>query len=708
MMYWQRSLLLVVFIVFISVHGPAWSQNQNPNQNQSRTQGQAQTWTPNFNSTDILEVIRAVQDATGKTIVVDPRVKGQITVMTDQPVDQDSYYEIFLRALDVNGFTAVERSDGVVTIVPTNQVRSEALPFAGGRNGVNKYVTEVIQLHNVAAAQVLPAIRPMVSTGNAQMTAYPPSNVLILVDTAANVERIRQLVERIDQAATPETELVVLEYAEAEEMVRMLREIVREEGAGQGATSTQLQLVADTRTNAVLVTGEQRQRERIKNLIARLDMPQPQTGNSRVIYLEYASAPNVAERLTNVVRNMAKLSPGQSNGQQAAEATIEADEDTNALIITADIDTLNALQGIIDRLDIQRAQVLVEAVIVEINDDVGKNLGIQWLFRKDDGAFASNFDAGNDPAILEQITESALESDEEDALIGLAGALAGAAGQTLGIGQLTGSTDLLALIDLLQATSGANILSTPNLLTTDNTPARITVGESVPFVTGSFTTGDGVVQNPFQTINRENVGTTLEVTPHVNKGNKVALDIRQEISSISQRAGAVDLITNEREIETRVTVASGETVVLGGLIKDNVIQSETRVPLLGSIPVLGHLFRSQSSSVQKTNLLVFIRPTILRDDENLRGATALKYNYIRDQQLQQRSLNGLLTGKEQLPLLPEWEEIQPRSNSPREKREEEQEREKEPKKEQEQKEEDKPITVNSVKVRELKAEDSPQ
>lgn len=664
MTYWQRLLLL---FVCVSVCGSAVGQNQNQNQNQdpaqAANQGQPQTWTPNFNNTDIMEVIRAVQDATDKTIVVDPRVKGQITVMTNEPVDQNTYYEIFLRALDVNGFTAVERSDGVVTIVPTNQVRSESLPFAGAQAGVNNYVTEVIQLHNVAAAQVLPAIRPLVSTGNAQMTAYPPSNVLILVDTSANIERIRQLVERIDQAATPETELVELEYAEAEEMVRMLREIVRDDSAGnQGATSTQLQMVADNRINAVLVTGEQRQRERIKDLIRRLDMPQPQTGNARVIYLEYASAANVAERLTNVVQNMARLSP-DNQGAQQAEASIEADEDTNSLIITADIETVNSLEGIIERLDIQRAQVLVEAIIVEITDDIGKNLGIQWLFRHEDGGFASNFKAGNNPQVIGQVAESALETDDEDALIGLAAALAGTAGQTLGIGRLTDSNDLLAIIDMLQATTGTNILSTPNLLTTDNTPARITVGENVPFVTGSFAgvgdSGAGGAQNPFQTINRENVGTTLEVTPHVNKGNKVALDILQEISSISQRAGAVDLITNERQIETRVTVANGETVVLGGLIRDNVIQSESRVPLLGSIPILGHLFRSSSSSVQKTNLLVFIRPTILRSDEALRGATALKYNFIRDQQMDQRSLNRLLTKEQDLPLLPDWETMLP-------------------------------------------------
>ncbi|MGA0807240.1 MAG: type II secretion system protein GspD, partial [Pseudohongiellaceae bacterium] len=338
-------------------------------------------------------------------------------------------------------------------------------------------------------------------------------------------------------------------------------------------------------------------------------------------------------------------------------ASIQADEQTNSVIITADVETVNNLQAIIQRLDIQRAQVLVEAVIVEINDDVGRNLGIQWLLRDESGGFASSFDSGNNPQGLASVIQGALAEDGAVGLAGLGAGLAGAAGQTLGLGRITNSNDLLVLIDLLQATTGANILSTPNLLTTDNTPASITVGENVPFITGSFiNTGNvGSVQNPFQTINRQNVGTTLKVTPHVNRGDKVALDIVQEISSISPKAGAVDLITNERRIETRVTVADGEIVVLGGLIRDNVIQNETRVPLLGDVPGLGRLFRSQSSSVQKTNLLVFIRPTILNDDEALRGATAVKYQYMRDAQLNQQQQAGGLVDGDKLPLLPAWE-----------------------------------------------------
>jgi len=624
-------------------------------------QGHAQqeTWTPNFRDSDILEVIRAVQDVTGKTIVIDPRVRGQITVISSNPVSADDYYNIFLRALDVNGFTAVEGPAGLVSILPSQEARSAPLPFAGsGQSAGSQYVTEAIQLHNVAVDQLLPVLRPLVSQSNGQMSSFTNGNMIVIVDTLSNVQRIRELIERLDQAALPDTEMVRLEFARAEEIVALLQALVETPTvAEQEPVNSRLQVVADSRTNAVLITGGQRQRDQTRSLIEMLDQPQEQTGNTRVVYLEYAQADNVAEVLTALIADE-YAQPAENSATVATPraASIQADTHNNALIITAEPGLIETLLDVVARLDIQRAQVLVEAIIAEINDDVGQNLGIQWLFRDENGAFASSFDAGNNLQQLGLVAEGALNDDRREGLTGLAAGLAGAAGQSIGLGRLGSSTDLLALVDLLQATTGANILSTPNILTTDNTEALITVGESVPFITGSFTnTGaSGGVQNPFQTINRQNVGTTLRVTPHVNRGDRVALDISQEISSISQKAGAVDLITNERKIETRVTVADGETVVLGGLIRDNVIQSETRVPVLGNIPGVGRLFRSQSSTVQKTNLLVFIRTTILRDDDALRGATAEKYQIIRDQQLRQQSMQRQLLDSSQLPLLPEW------------------------------------------------------
>lgn len=662
--YCARNLLLLLTISLLSL-SPLHAQDPVPGSISEPS------WTPNFRDTDVREVIRAVQDATGRTMIIDPRVRGEVTVISSDPVDAQGYYSIFLRALDMAGFTAVEIGDGVISILPSQEVRTAPLPLNTAESarlrGGNEYVTELIQLDNVPVNRVLPVLRPLVSQSNGQMSAFAEGNMLVVVDTVANIARVRALVAQMDAAVTPETERVSLDFASAEALVETLRQILGGESAvpeESGTDQRRARVTADTRSNAVLVSGELRQRQLVRELIGLLDQPQQQSGNTRVIYLEYADAQNIATVLSNVVTNMAEVENAGDSGARAL-ATIEADAQTNALIITADSDMVDTLQDIIQRLDVQRAQVLVEAIIVEISDDAGRNLGIQWLLRNDSGAFGASFDSGNNLLSLERIGQGALAEDGAEGLAALVSGLAGSAGQTFGLGRLDGSTDLLALIDLLQATSGANILSTPNLLTTDNTAAEISVGENVPFITGSFsnTGGGGNVENPFQTITRENVGTTLRVTPHVNQGDRVALDIYQEISSISQRAGAVDLITNERRIETRVSVANGETVVLGGLIRDNVVQNETRVPLLGSVPGLGRLFRSRETSVQKTNLLVFIRPTILRDDAALRGATAAKYDFIRDQQLDQRLRNDYLIDLEDLPLLPEWSSIQREGDS---------------------------------------------
>lgn len=631
----------------------------------SQTDGTEKTWTPNFNDADILEVINFVQQATGQSMVIDPRVKGTITVMTAQPVNEAKLYDLFLASLSVHGFTAVE-VNGIVRVLPNREVRSSALPFQKSSSEADRYVTAVISLNNVAANQVIASIRPLVGQ-NAQLAPYQGSNVLIMVDTAANVARIRELVEKLDQAATPETEVIRLDYANAEELVRTLQQLERGEAANNQAAATKLQIIADKRSNGVLVTGEGRQRARIKELIKELDRPQLQNGGSRIVYLEFADATNIAQLLNSVAQNEAKQNPDATAGAAArsggSTAAIVADPDTNALIITSDVETANNLVALAKGLDVQRAQILVEAIIVEISDGAQKDLGVQWLFRNDEGGFIGNFkpgDSGN--AQLGNIVTGTFDDNREQGLTKLAGALVNLGGQSIGVGRLKDGADLLGLIDMLHATSGANILSTPSIITTDNNKAIITVGEEVPFKTGSFaatgSSGTGSTQGPFQTFERNSVGTSLEVTPHVNGGNKVALDIIQEVSSISPKVAADGIITNERRIETSVIAGNGETVILGGLIRDNVIQSESRVPLLGSIPVLGHLFRSQSTSVQKTNLLVFIRPTIIRTDEELRGATSEKYKMIREQQLEQRDAAPFLTNGKNLPLLPDWDSVQ--------------------------------------------------
>jgi general secretion pathway protein D len=402
-------------------------------------------------------------------------------------------------------------------------------------------------------------------------------------------------------------------------------------------------------------------------LIAYLDTPLEQSGNVKVIYMEYAQATELAEVLTRVMQNISRLDTPDGKKSPSAKntSTIEADEGTNSLIITADADEMAALEAVIHRLDIRRAQVLVEAIIVEMEVIDGQDLGLQWLFANDSGAFGSNINAGDlrarniAGAILPPTNEGGETGD--DANLGdLAAALASTPGFSLGWGTIDDDLSMMVILNALEEQSNANILSTPSILTLDNHEAYITVGQNVPFVTGSFTNtgagGDGA-QNPFQTIQRENVGITLRVTPHINEGDSVVLDIEQEVSSLSGLSVvASDLITNERKIKTKVLASDRRMSVLGGLIKEDVQNSTQKVPFLGDIPFLGRLFRSDAEKITKTNLLIFIRPTIIRDDEQVAGATADKYRYIRQEQQRRIEAGLMYLPDEELPLLPEWED----------------------------------------------------
>lgn len=629
----------------------------------------AQDFTVNLKDTDIQELIKFVSEATGTTIVVDPAVKGKVKVVSAKPVSRSELYDLFLSILEVHGYTAV-RSGGIIRVIPSKDARSSPVSVRdGSETGGNneEYVTQVITLENISAAKLIPVLRPLVPQ-QAHMAAYAPSNAIIISDVAANINRIRSIIERMDKSAVQKTDIVKLRYAVAEDIVQMLDKLNKSEAKQSGAVAPEVLLVAASRTNSVLVNGDEIERARIKKLIAFLDTPLEQSGNVKVIYLEYAQASDLAEVLTRVMQNIARLDT--TDGKKAPSAknasTIEADEGTNSLIITADTDEMAALEAVIHRLDIRRAQVLVEAIIVEMEVIDGQDLGLQWLFANDSGAFGSNINAGDARAgkiagALLPPTASGDDSDTSgDANLGdLAAALTTTKGFSLGWGTISDDLSMAVILNALETQSNANILSTPSLLTLDNQEAYITVGQSVPFVTGSFTNtgsgGDGA-QNPFQTIQRENVGITLRVTPHINEGDSVVLDIEQEVSSLSGLSVvASDLITNERKIQTKVLATDRRLIVLGGLIKEDVQNSTQKVPLLGDIPFLGRLFRSDAEKVTKTNLLIFIRPTIIRDDEQMDGATADKYRYIRKEQ-QLRIEQGLMyLDDDDLPLLPQWD-----------------------------------------------------
>lgn len=594
----------------------------------------AQTVTLNLKDADINALIGTVAEVTGRNFIVDPRVKGKVTVVSSRPMNSDEVYEVFQSILKVHGFAAVP-SGAVIKIVPDVSAKQDSIPNANEKHPGHgdAMVTRVIQVENVAAAQLVPILRPLVPQ-QGHLAAYPASNVLIISDRARNVERLVSIIRRIDKGGDTEIEVIRLQHASAAEVVRILTAIDRSR-AGQGKTPAQAaqSLVADERTNSVLLGGDRANRLRLRAIIAHLDTELERGGNTKVIYLKYAKATEMVE----VLQNVGKTQGEEVKGKQAAAKNIEkqldiqADEATNALVITAPPDLMMSLESVIRQLDIRRQQILVDAVIAEVSMDKRRELGVQWAIdgHTKGGApvAGTNFtNTGNSAASLIQGLGG---NDVTGALGNLA------TGLLLGGGKFnTGNIDFAVVLQALASDSDTNILSTPSLVTMDNEEAEIVVGQNVPFVTGSFsnTGATSGATNPFQTIQREDVGITLKVTPQINEGNAIIMKIEQEVSSVSNDATAADIITNKRSIKTNVLVENGQVLVLGGLIEDQVNESEQKVPLLGDIPLLGYLFRSKAVSNNKKNLMVFIHPAILSDPGVASRYSVNKYNFIRGKQ----------------------------------------------------------------------------
>lgn len=633
------SQTCIIAVLVNSFWLSAYAQSQPPESGQK-------FFEPDFKNVDIQEMIKLVADITGKTLVIDPRVKGRVNVISTKKLSETELYNLFLSVLEVQGFTAIEVGD-VVRILPRKDARTSAVPVTNyGNLGNDAYITQVIQLYNVSAAKVLPVLRPL-APQHAHLAAYAPSNAIIISDTIANIARLKDVISRIDRAGVAETDIVELKYAQAESIVKLLVSL-QKTGEKDTPANTKSSIVADPRSNTILVTADEVRRTKIRKLIERLDTPLEQSGNVRVIYLEYADAEEVAEVLSKVVSGISKLAPdkgaqaGASPG--AAMATVEADSSTNALLITADATTLESLLPVIARLDIRRSQVLVEAILVEVSGDLNKQLGVEWAAYKENRIVAGLTNSGALAGIA-----SAIDAGTTPAL---------PTGLLLGIGGENGSSSFVGLLRALESNTEANILSTPSILTTDNSEATITVAENVPFITGTFT-NDAGGDNPFQTIERRDVGITLKVTPQISKGETLVLEINQEVSNISEQAvaGASDIVTTERRIITQVIAQNGEIIILGGLMQDQVTQSQQKIPLLGDIPYLGRLFRNDSTDVQKSNLMIFLKSTIIRTQEELRGATAEKYNDIRTDQLESIKNGVPLVSDNVIPLLPVWDDV---------------------------------------------------
>ncbi len=617
---------------------------------------QQQNVSLNYKDADIRKVVEAVSEVTGKNFILDPRVTGKVTLLSSTPMSPDAFYEAFLSILQVHGYVAIQSGD-LIKIIPDATARQFAGPIGtGNAAGPDDLATQVIQVRNVGATQLVPILRPLIPQYG-HLVAHAGSNMLIISDRAANVARMVNIIRRIDQASDEDIEVVPLEHASAAEIVRIMTALTQT--ARSDGVPVTTALVADARTNSVLIGGDKSDRLRLRTLIAHLDTPLEEGGDTQVRYLRYADAEELATKLQQHFSGQAQgaaAAPGGAAGAATNQVSVWSDTQTNAIVVNAPPKMMRSLMQIVDKLDIRRAQVLLEVIIVEVIADKTAELGVTWAIRDEDGS--------NTPIAVTNFPDSG------PGVVQLAGAAAGdgatdpggliGTGMTVGVGRISDTgLSFAAILRALEGAADTNIISTPSIVTTDNEEASLNVGQEVPFVTGSYsnTGSTGGAVNPFQTINREQVGVKLTITPQINEGDSLLLKINQEISNIAQSAeGAVDLITNERIIETTVIVDDGQILVLGGLLEDVLRESDQRVPILGSIPGLGALFRTRATDKVKTNLMVFIRPKILRDAATVTSETNSKYNYIRNVLRQSEGEGVQLMPKEDHFSLPPFEE----------------------------------------------------
>ncbi|QGX39571.1 type II secretion system secretin GspD [Permianibacter aggregans] len=619
----------------------------------------------NLKDADIRVVIEQVSKLTGKTFVLDPRVQGQrITILSQHMMDEKEIYDTFLTILKVYGFAAVE-TNGVVKIMQEQGARQENVPVyaEGGRRFTgDELVTRVIKVEYVDANQLVPVLRALVPQSG-HFAPYARTNVLVIVDTAANLNRIVEIVRQIDKASEEEIEVIALKHASADEVVRILENLDRQGNKGEDPMNRP-RYTADVRTNSILLAAEGKARIRLRGMIAQLDQPVSSGGNTKVIYLHYAKAEDLVKVLTGVSQQLEKAEEGKKADTAAARSrtggnfSIDAHEETNALVISASPDMMRSLEAIIRQLDIRRAQVHVEAMIVEISDNLARELGVQWLFaeRGDNPEVpggGTNF-TNTGPGIF-QIAAAARQLDGEDGTSDAVNQLLGnLSGITFGLGRIRDDGfSFAAFIKALGSTTDSNILSMPSVTTLDNEEAEFLAGQEVPFITGSTLGSNNT--NPFNQVERKEIGIKLKIKPQVNEGNAVRLSIEQEVSSIAGNTG-VDIVTNKRAIKNSVLVEDGDTIVLGGLVDEDVQESVQKVPLLGDIPILGHLFKSQKSTKIKRNLMVFIRPTIIRDASSSSQLSARKYDALREMQKVEQEKGINLMPSTDTPMLPEWQE----------------------------------------------------
>ncbi|WP_369815472.1 type II secretion system secretin GspD [Klebsiella michiganensis] len=596
-------------------------------------QDAAAEFSASFKGVDIQEFINTVSKNLNKTIIIDPAVHGTITVRSYDRLNDEQYYQFFLSVLDVYGFAVVDMKNGVLKVVRAKDAKTAAVPLASdaqpGKG--DEVVARVVPVNNVPARDLVPLLRQLNdNAGVGSVVHYEPSNVLLMTGRAGVIKHLMEIVERVDKAGDRSVVTLPLAYASAADVVKMVTELTRDAGKSASSGLMIANVVADERTNSVLISGEPNSRQLIIAIVKQLDREQFVQGNTRVIYLKYAKATDLVEVLTGIGDTI----QGEQKSAKPAIAlrkdiTIKAHEQTNSLILTAAPDVMRDLEGVIAQLDIRRAQVLVEAIIAEVQDADGLNLGIQWANKNSGMSQFTNTGLPITTAIAganQYKKEGAVDSSIASTLNSLNGIAAGFY-----------QGNWAMLLSALSSNSKNDILATPSIVTLDNMEAMFNVGQEVPVLSGSQTTsGDNV----FNTVERKTVGIKLKVKPQINEGDSVLLEIEQEVSSVADAASSssADLgaTFNTRTVNNAVLVGSGETVVVGGLLDKSVTDSVDKVPVLGDIPVLGYLFRSNSKKVSRRNLMLFIRPSIIRDRDQYRHASADKYHAFNQEQIQQR------------------------------------------------------------------------
>ena len=576
----------------------------------------------NMRDADIRAFAADMAQISNKTIVLDPRVKGNVTVVSNQDLDAGEAYAVFLSVLRVHGYAAIE-NNGVVKVMPESGARQDAT--VNNKNN-DSLATEVIRLSQANARVIAPLLKPLVNK-QGHIAAYEATNSIIIADYVGNLSRIKSILLELDKNPADTFELIPLDNTSANEVARILGSMWR----GDNQMSKSFSAIAVERSNSILLRGQIGVIKQIKRVISRLDSNSSQSSNLKVIYLKYAKAEDLTGILEKVAESLKEEIPSESSKKN--KTSIGFHNDTNALIISAQPDILKSLESVISQLDIRRAQVLVEALIVEISDKLARDIGVQFLFigDGDSSPIATQRFGTPNPDLISTIgaetsedstTSSTMQTRAANSLLALDGLAVGVARYK------ASGTSFATILNLIAQDADSNVLSTPSIMTMDNEEASIVVGQEIPITTGETLSGSN--SNPFRSVTRQEIGVKLVVRPQINEGNAVKMYINQEVSSIFGPLGemSTDLITNKRNIKTTVLVEDGETIVLGGLIDDNVQELVKKVPFLGDIPLLGRLFKTTSISRTKRNLMVFLRPTIVRDSNDVRAISNRKYNYF--------------------------------------------------------------------------------